>query len=116
MLAFLLLWILFISAIAQDFKSLDDENAFLVVATKDILSHEEARAKCKALDSDLAVIKSPQTLDFVLELIRESEYTGKQWSTLFCARFLNMFRKEKQQEKKGISYVHFSVYDTCSIL
>ena len=82
MFMFLQLCMLLIIVTAQNFKSFDKENAFLVVATKDILSHEEARAKCKALDSDLAVIKSPQALDFVLKLIHESALVGKQLHSL----------------------------------
>ena len=72
---FLRHWFLFVFVTAQTFQKFDNENEFLVVLKQnDVTSHSEARAKCMELGSDLAVIKSPQIQDFVLRLIRESNY------------------------------------------
>ena len=72
------LCVLIFAVTAQNFKPFDDKNAFRVFAAKEVSSHDEARAKCKALNSDLAVIKSPKVLEFVIKLIKESGYVGKQ--------------------------------------
>ena len=100
MLSFLLLCLLFVTVTGQDFKPFNRKYAFLVVTTSKASSHDEASRKCNQMRSELAIIKSPEMLSFILKLINNSEY-GKQQHTqriflrqkiLACLNFV-MFEK-----------------------
>ena len=101
------LCLLFVTVIALDSKSFDNENAVLVVAAKDIQSHDEARAKCKVLYSELAVMKSPQVLEYIFKLIEEDEYVGKQYSN-WTAYVITVFR--------FFNIEQFNIFYRCALL
>ena len=75
MFNFLPLCLLSATVTAQrKFKFFDQNSAFLVAAVEDVDSHDKDREACKRLNSDLAVIDSPETLDFILREIEKFDF------------------------------------------